>query len=78
MSNESQIRNRILREIQRMPSAKLFELQKFVEKLKKHTNVKSRILSFAGAWNNIEESVLKDLTENLTSNRKKNSRRFNE
>ena len=75
MKTESQIRNQILRRIQRIPSAKLDELQEFVTKLENRTDSKKRNLSYAGAWKNIDNSAFNELTDNLIANRNKNSRR---
>ncbi len=78
MITDTQKRQQILRKIYRIPSEKLKELDDFVSKLEKEIHKKAKILSFAGAWQNIDDSVLKDLTENLISNRQKNKRRADE
>jgi len=78
MITDTQKRQQILRKIYRIPSEKLKELDDFVSKLEKEIHKKTKNLSFAGAWQNIDDSVLKDLTENLISNRQKNKRRADE
>lgn len=77
MITDTQKRQQILRKIYRIPSEKLKELDDFVSSLEQE-NKKVKILSFAGAWQNIDDSVLNDLTENLINNRQKNRRRTDE
>ena len=78
MITDNQIRNQIVRRIQKIPSDKLKELQKFVDELENNTKKKTRALSYAGSWNDINESVFKNLTLDLIQNRQKNKRRFEE
>jgi hypothetical protein len=76
MITESQIRNQIVRRIQKIPSGKLKKLQKFVDELENNTTKETRTLSYAGSWNDINESVFKNLTTDLIQNRQKNKRSF--
>ena len=78
MISETQIRQQIFRKILRIPSNKLNDLNDYLSKLEQTTEKSSKILSFAGSWINIDESVFGEFTENLISNRTKNSRRFDE
>lgn len=78
MITDTQKRQQILRKIYRVPSEKLKELDDFISKLEQNINNKTKILSFAGAWQNIDDSILNDLTDNLISNRQKNRRRVDE
>jgi len=78
MITESQKRNRLLSRIQQIPANRLQELEDFVSKMEETTKPKSKVLSFAGAWKDIDSRVLKDLTENLVKNRERNRRRINE
>ena len=78
MLADTQIRQQILRKIRRIPSNKLNDLNEYLSRLEQTTEKSSKILSFAGSWNNIEESVFNELTDNLISNRNKQSRRFDE
>lgn len=78
MITDSQIRNKLLRKIQRIPSEKLKELDDFISKLVGKGDHKSKTLSFAGAWKDIDGSIFQDLTENLIKNRQRNKRRINE
>jgi hypothetical protein len=78
MKTDVQIRSQILKRVQKIPSNRLDELNEFISKLERNAGKKDLILSFAGAWENIEDSIFQDFTENLTSNRKKNRSRIDE
>ncbi len=78
MITDTQRRNQILRRISRIPKDRLKELDEYVSKLEQENNNKKRTLSFAGAWHNIDDSVLDDLTDNLIKNRQNNRRRIDE
>jgi len=75
MKTETQRRQQIIKKIYRVPSNKLEELDNFVSKLEQVTDKKSQILSFAGAWQNIDDETFIDFTDNLISNRRRNTRR---
>lgn len=74
MIEDSQIRQQILRKIRRIPSNKLSDLNEYLSKLEQTTEKSSKILSYAGSWNKIDESAFNELTSNLLINRNKNSR----
>jgi hypothetical protein len=76
MGTDTHIRNKILKKVSQIPSDRLKELDEFVSNLEKQTDKKTRNLSFAGSWSNIDDSTLKELTDNLISNRQKNRRRI--
>ena len=76
MISDTQRKQQILRRIDRMSKEKLIELDKYLSGLEKVSSNKARTLSFAGAWEDIDDSVYKDLTDNLISNRKKNRNRM--
>ncbi|MDF1549816.1 MAG: hypothetical protein P1P88_18460 [Bacteroidales bacterium] len=73
-----QIRNQLLRKIYRIPSNKLKELDEFISKLDEDTPSTAKILTFAGSWENLDKSILDELTESLVENRKKNRNRIHE
>jgi hypothetical protein len=75
---DPKIRSRILRKIQRIPSNRLKEIDDFVSQLESSTNKKEKNLSFAGAWKNIDDSTLEELTDNLIKKRQQNKRRISE
>jgi hypothetical protein len=76
MITDTQRRNQILRRISRIPKDKLKELEDFLTKLEKNISKKSKTLSFAGSWQDIDDSVFEYLTNNLMSNRQNNRRRI--
>ncbi len=76
MITDTQRRNQILRRISRIPEDRLKELDDYVSKLEQENNTKKKTLSFAGAWQDIDNSVFYDLTDNLINNRQKNRRRI--
>jgi len=78
MKADTQIRQQIFQKIRRIPSNKLNDLNDYLDKLEKPIKKSSKTLSFAGSWINIDESVFDDLTDNLISNRSRNSRRIDE
>lgn len=78
MKTETQIRNQILRRIQRIPGDKLKDLSDYVAKLEQNINKKEKILSYAGAWENMDDSVFEELTEKIISRRERNKRRSDE
>ncbi len=78
MITDTMKRNQLLKRINRIPEDKLKELDDFVSQLEKDIAVRSRTLSFAGAWQDMDDSVFNDLTRNLISNRQYNRRRINE
>ena len=78
MITNTQIRNQILRKIQRIPDDKLKELEVFVSKLEETTNKKDKNLSFAGAWENIDDNLFNEFTDNLIDRRQRSKRRIDE
>jgi hypothetical protein len=75
MKADTQIRQQIFRKIRRIPSEELNDLNDYLSKLEQTSDKSSKTLSFAGSWNNIDESAFEELTENLISNRNKNYRK---
>ncbi len=78
MKTDTQKRQQIVNKIYRIPPEKLNELDEFVSQLEKETDNKDLTLSFAGAWQDMDESVFQELTDNLIDNRQRNKRRNNE
>ena len=78
MITDKQRRNQIIRRIQRISPDKIKRLQDFIDKLEENTPSKKKVLSYAGAWSDIDEDLFNDLTDNLISKRQKNKRRFEE
>jgi hypothetical protein len=78
MNIDTQKRQKILKIIYRIPSDKLNEIDEFISKFELEPDLKSKNLSFAGAWKNMDDSTFSEFTDNLISRRQKNSRRNNE
>jgi hypothetical protein len=78
MITDAQRRNQIIRRISRIPKVRLKELDEYVANLEQEVSQKSRTMSFAGAWHDIDDSTFDDLTKNLISNRRKSRRRIDE
>ena len=78
MITDTQRRNQILRRISKIPKDKLKELDEYISKLEKEIIKKSRALSFAGSWQDVDDSTFDELTKNLIHNRQKNRRRIDE
>lgn len=78
MITDTQRRNRILKRISQIPKEKLKELDEYISNLEKKISNKTKTLSLAGAWKNIDDTLFNDLTSNLINNRSKNKRRSDE
>jgi hypothetical protein len=78
MLTDTQKRSRILHRIQRIPANRLSELDEFISKLEPSTSKHERVISYAGAWSDLEGEVLDELTVNLLMRRQSNKRRSNE
>lgn len=73
----TQIRKQILRKIKRISDDKLRELDVFVSKLEETPRKKDKILAFGGAWEDIDEKLFDEFTENIPERRQRNIRRIN-
>jgi hypothetical protein len=78
MITDNQIRHQIFRRVSRIPKEKLRELSDFLSKLEDNFGKKQKVLSFAGAWNDIDDDVFSELTDKLIDNRSKNRKRIDE
>ncbi len=78
MITDTQKRQQILRRIYRIPIDKLAELDDFVSILESRVSKESKNLSFAGAWQELDDSLFKELTDDLITKRKSNTQRNNE
>jgi len=78
MITDNQIRHQIFRRVSRIPKEKLKELDEFLSKLEDSFGKKNKVLSFAGAWKDIDDDVFSELTDKLVDNRSKNRKRINE
>jgi hypothetical protein len=78
MKSDTQIRDQLMRRIQRIRADKLKKLDDFAAKLEENFNNKDKILSFAGAWENIDDDLFIDFTDKLITRRQRNKRRIDE
>jgi hypothetical protein len=78
MISDTQIRNQLLRRIHRIRADKLRQLDDYAAKLEENFNNKDKILSFAGAWENIDDDLFNDFTDRLITRRQRNKRRIDE
>ena len=70
------LKDKIIRRIHTLSPEKLKEVDQFIDHLENHKNSKQKILSYAGAWKDLNEEVFLSLTEALHDNRKKGSKRM--
>lgn len=78
MISETIIRNQILRIIERMPGEQLSKLDMYLKKLALEKTKKDRILSYAGAWKDMDDNIFRGFTEELIARRQENKRRSDE
>jgi len=78
MISDTQIRNQLLRRIHRIRADKLRQLDDYAAKLEETFNNKDKILSFAGAWENIDDDLFNDFTDRLITRRQRSKRRVDE
>ncbi|HRW97329.1 MAG TPA: hypothetical protein P5104_07350 [Bacteroidales bacterium] len=69
MTTETKIRKQILRRIERIPDEHLAEIDDYLKKLENRSTKRDKILAYAGAWNDIDESVFREFTEELLTRR---------
>jgi len=75
MIKDTEIRDRLSNKIKQIPSDKLELLEEFILKLENSTNDKEEILSFSGAWIDMDEKLLEEFTGKLISRRENSKRR---
>ena len=78
MTSDTQIRYQLIRRIQRIRADKLRQLDDYAAQLEENITNKEKILSFAGAWENIDGDIFNELTDNLITRRQRNKRRIDE
>ena len=76
MITDKHKRKQLQKRVENLSSDKIDKLLQFMDNLEKETSNKKKIMSYAGAWSDLDDEVIKDLTENLVVNRKKNKRKF--
>lgn len=78
MKTDNKKRSRIIQRIKKIPSKNLNKIEELVNKLEDRKSSKEKILSFSGAWEDLNEDTFKDFTDNLGEKRMNNRRRFEE
>ncbi len=78
MIAETKIRNQILKKIERMSGEQLSKLDKYLKKLASEKTKKDSILSYAGAWKDMDDDIFREFTTDLITRRQKNKRRTDE
>ncbi len=69
MINIEKIKESLKQRIDNLSENKLNDVSLFLKSLETENN-KAKILSFAGIWNNIDDEVFNELTQNLEDRRK--------
>jgi len=75
MTIEAQIRTRLIYKIQQMPENKLQVIDRFLEELDDSLGKKEVIISYAGAWKDMDNSILDEFTDSLITRRESNRER---
>lgn len=78
MIAETKIRNQILKKIERMSGEQLSKLDKYLKKLESRNTKKEKILSYAGAWKDMDDDIFREFTTELITRRQENKRRSDE
>jgi len=69
MTAETKIRMQILRRIERIPDEHLAKIDYYLKKLENLSTKRDKILAYAGAWNELDEGVFREFTEELLTRR---------
>jgi hypothetical protein len=75
MTIDAPIRTRLIDKIQQMPENKLQVIDRFLEQLQDTIGKKEVIISFAGGWKDMDNSILDEFTEGLITRRERNRER---
>jgi hypothetical protein len=78
MTTETKKRNQILKRIERIPEEQLSELDKYLKTLEAKNTKKSKVLSYAGVWKDLDDNIFREFTEELIVRRQENKRRSDE
>jgi hypothetical protein len=78
MATDIQLRNHILQKVRNFPIDQLKELNAFISTLEKTNGNKDKILSYAGAWGQIDDNLFDELTKDLMSRRQRSRSRADE
>lgn len=75
MTIDAPIRTRLIDKIQQMPENKLQVIDRFLEELQDTIGKKEVIISFAGAWKDMDNSIVDEFTEGLITRGERNRER---
>ena len=75
MTVDSPMRKRLIKKIQQIPEDKLQKIDVFLEELDDSIGKKEVIISYAGAWKDLDNSILEEFTEGLITRRERNRER---
>ncbi|NCU31979.1 MAG: hypothetical protein EOM23_03365 [Candidatus Moranbacteria bacterium] len=69
MTTETKIRNEIFGRIEGLPEEQLTKLDMYLKKLALEKTKKDRILSYAGAWKDMDDEIFREFTTELSTRR---------
>lgn len=76
MTKASKVKLEIIKKLEAFSLAKLSQVMAFVKNLDEDESRKTRVLSFAGSWKDLDQEIFDDLTVNLQKNRETDIREF--
>lgn len=71
MNVKNRLRNNLIRKIQQLSTDKLTEVTNLLSKIEDQFKSKDKTLKLAGAWKDLGDDIVINLTENLHDNRSK-------
>ena len=75
MISIKELKERLKRKIDNLPEDKLNDVSQFMEFLE-IGNIKGKLLTFAGSWNDIDDETFSELTNKLEERRRNNRAKF--
>jgi hypothetical protein len=69
---ETKKRNQILKRIERIPVEHLSDIEKYLKTLEAKNTRKSKVLSYAGVWKDLDDNIFQEFTEELIARREEN------
>lgn len=69
MDVKHRLRNSLVRKLQQMSADKLAEINTLLSKMESQLKSKDKTLKLAGAWKDLDDSFLDEMTEKLHDNR---------
>jgi hypothetical protein len=67
------IKAKIIKSLQNFSNDKLEDVWNYIDHLEEENSNKKKLLSFAGTWKDIDDSLFEDLTVNLINRRRTGS-----